>query len=183
MTEKHGASARLDLKQFIRNVKDFPKPGIVFRDITTLIVQPKAMTYAVDRLAEEAGRRGAEAILGAEARGYIFASAVAYKLKLPMMIVRKPGNLPFKTISHTYQLEYGTDTLQIHEDAVKSGQKVFLIDDLLATGGTIAACAELVGKLGGQVVGAAFVIELSFLKGRQKLGSIPVFSIVDYESE
>ena len=172
-----------DLKQVIRNVKDFPKPGIVFRDITTLIADPVAMRYAVDKLAGEAAGRKAEVILAAESRGYIFGAAVAYKLGLPLVIVRKPGKLPAKTIRHTYELEYGTDTLEIHVDAVKPGQKVMLIDDLLATGGTIAACASLVEKLGGTVVGAAFVIELSFLPGRQRLGNMPVYSIVDYESE
>lgn len=173
----------MDLKKVIRNVKDFPKPGIVFRDITTLIADPSAMCYAVDKLADEVKARRAEAILAAEARGYIFGAAVACKLQLPLVIVRKPGKLPAETISHTYELEYGTDTLEIHTDSIKPGQKIILIDDLLATGGTIAACARLVEQLGGQVVGAAFVIELSFLPGRKMLGNIPVYSIVDYDAE
>ena len=173
----------MDLKRVIRSVADFPKPGIVFRDITTLIADPGAMRYAIDRLAQEVERRKAEVILAAEARGYIFGTAVASKLGLPLVIVRKPGKLPAETVSVTYELEYGTDTLEIHTDAIKSGQRVMLIDDLLATGGTIAACAELAEKLGGKVVGAAFVIELSFLNGRRKLDPIPVYSIVDYESE
>ena len=172
-----------DLKQVIRNVKDFPKPGIVFRDITTLIADPRAMRYAVDKLADEAKTRKAEVVLAAESRGYIFGAAVAYKLGLPLVIVRKPGKLPAATIRHTYELEYGTDTLEIHTDAIKHGQRVILIDDLLATGGTIAACARLAETLGGNVVGAAFVIELSFLKGRERLKGMPVYSIVDYESE
>ena len=173
----------VDLRGVIRSVADFPKPGIVFRDITTLIADPRAMRYVVDRLADEVVRRQAEVILAAEARGYIFGAALAYKLDLPLVIVRKPGKLPAETVSTTYELEYGTDTLEIHTDAIKSGQRVMLIDDLLATGGTIVACARLAEKLGGKVVGAAFVIELSFLKGRQKLDPIPVYSIVDYESE
>ncbi len=172
-----------DLKQIIRRVKDFPKPGIVFIDITTLIANPEAMRFVVDKLAEETRRRGAEVVLAAEARGYIFGTAVASKLGLPLVIVRKPGKLPAETISHTYDLEYGSDTLEIHTDAVKPGQRVILLDDLLATGGPIAACALLVGTVGGTVVGAAFVIELSFLPGRKKLANIPVYSIVDYESE
>jgi len=177
------AGAPVDLKDAIRSVKDFPKPGIVFRDITTLIADPRAMRYAVDRLADEARARQAEVILAAEARGYIFGAAVAYKLDLPLVIVRKPGKLPGETVSHTYELEYGTDTLEIHTDAIQPGQRVLLVDDLLATGGTIAACASLVEKLGGEVAGAAFVIELSFLNGRSKLAGMPVFTIVDYESE
>ncbi len=177
------SSPEMDLKKVIRNVKDFPKPGIVFRDITTLIANPSAMRYAVDKLAAEVEARRAEAILAAEARGYIFGAAVACKLELPLVIVRKPGKLPAETISHTYELEYGTATLEIHTDSIKPGQRIILIDDLLATGGTIAACAQLVEELGGKVVGAAFVIELSFLNGRKMLGSIPVYSIVDYDAE
>ena len=180
---KNPAGGAPDLKSVIRNVKDFPKPGIVFRDITTLIADPRAMRYAVDKLAEETTSRHAEAILAAESRGYLFGAGVAYKLGLPLAIVRKPGKLPEATIKHTYELEYGTDTLELHTDAIKRGQRVMLIDDLLATGGTIEACAKLVEKLGGTVAGAAFVIELSFLKGRERLKGMPVYSIVDYESE
>jgi adenine phosphoribosyltransferase len=172
-----------DLKSVIRNVKNFPKPGIVFRDITTLIADPRAMRYAVDKLAEETASRKAEVIVAAESRGFIFGSTVAYKLGLPLVLVRKPGKLPAKTVSQTYELEYGTDTLEIHADAIKRGQRVMLIDDLLATGGTIEACASLVQQLGGIVVGAAFVIGLSFIPKQGRLKNVPVYSIVDYESE
>ena len=173
----------MDLKEAIRDVVDFPKPGIVFKDITPLLENPEAFRYAIDRMAEFAGKQKAEVILGAEARGYLFAAAVAYKLGLPLIIVRKPGKLPHETIAHTYDLEYGTDTLEIHADAVKDGQRVLLVDDLLATGGTIEACAKLVEKLGGIVAGCAFVIELSFIPGREKLKQYPILTMIDYESE
>jgi adenine phosphoribosyltransferase len=174
---------RVDLKSVIRNVKDFPKPGIVFRDITPLLSDPPAFKYAVDKIADFARGRKADLLLAVEARGFTFGAAVAYKLALPLVVVRKPGKLPYKTVSHTYDLEYGTDTLHIHEDAVGRGKRVLIVDDLLATGGTVQACARLVEKLGGSVAGAAFVIELSFLKGRDKLKGYDVYTIVDYESE
>ncbi|KPJ55677.1 MAG: adenine phosphoribosyltransferase [Planctomycetes bacterium DG_58] len=173
----------MDLKDIIRNIPDFPKPGVVFRDITPLLANPQLFAYAVDRLAAFTQQNESDVVLAAEARGYLFGAAVAYKLGLPLVIVRKPGKLPHKTVSHTYELEYGTDTLEIHEDAIRKGQRVMLVDDLLATGGTIEACAKLVEKLGGVVAGCAFVIELSFLKGREKLTDYAVFSIIDYESE
>ena len=173
----------VELKDIIRDVKDFPKPGIVFKDITPLLANPQLFAYAVDRLAAFTRQNESDVVLAAEARGYLFGAAVAYKLGLPLVIVRKPGKLPHKTVSHTYELEYGTDTLEIHEDAIRKGQRVMLVDDLLATGGTIEACAKLVEKSGGVVAGCAFVIELSFLKGRQKIEEYEVFSIIDYESE
>jgi len=173
----------LELRDIVRDVKDFPKPGIVFKDITPLLANPQLFAYVVDRLADFTQQKESDVVLAAEARGYLFGAAVAYKLGLPLVIVRKPGKLPYKTISHTYELEYGTDTLEIHEDAIRKGQRVMLVDDLLATGGTVEACAELVEKLGGVVAGCAFFIELSFLKGRQKLKDYEIFSLVDFESE
>jgi adenine phosphoribosyltransferase len=173
----------VELKDIIRDVKDFPKPGIVFKDITPLLAKPDLFGYAVDRLADFARRHETDVVLAAEARGYLFGAAVAYKLGLPLVIVRKPGKLPYETISHTYDLEYGTDTLEIHKDAVRKGQRVMLMDDVLATGGTMEACAKLVQKLGGVVAGCASVIELSFLKGRERLKDYEVFSIIDYKTE
>ena len=173
----------MELKDFIRDVKDFPKPGIVFKDITPLLASPQVFAYVVDRLAAFTAQRESDVILAADSRGFLFGAAVAYHLGLPLVIVRKPGKLPYKTVSHTYQLEYGTDTLHLHEDAVRKGQRVMIIDDLLATGGTVEACAKLVEKLGGIVSGAGFVIELSFLKGREKLKDYKVFSIIDYTTE
>lgn len=171
----------MELKDIIRDVKDFPKPGIVFKDITPLLAHPELFAYAVDKLADFARRNETDVVLAVEARGYVFGAAVAYKLALPLVIVRKPGKLPHETISHTYDLEYGTDTLEIHKDSIRKGQRVMLVDDLLATGGTMEACAKLVKKLGGVVAGCAFVIELSFLKGRQRLKDYKVFSIIDYK--
>jgi adenine phosphoribosyltransferase len=173
----------VELKDIIRDVKDFPKPGIVFKDITPLLTKPDLFGYAVDRLADFVMRHETDVVLAAEARGFIFGAAVAYKMGLPLVIVRKPGKLPYETVSHTSNLEYGTDTLQIHKDAVRKGQRVMMMDDVLATGGTMEACAKLVQKLGGVVAGCACVIELSFLKGRERLKDYEVFSIIDYKSE
>ena len=173
----------MDLKDVIRDVKDFPKPGIVFKDITPLLLRPELFAHTVDRLADFTRQKESDVVLAAEARGYLWGAAVAYKLALPLVIVRKIGKLPHKTISHTYELEYGTDTLEIHEDAIRKGQRVMLVDDLLATGGTIEACAKLVERLDGVIAGCAFVIELSFLKGREKLKDYDVFRIIDFDGE
>jgi len=173
----------LDLKKTIRSISDFPKPGIVFRDITTLLQDPAALKEAVDRIAERFEGEKVDVVVGAEARGFIFGPAVAYKLGVGFIPIRKPGKLPYETISATYELEYGADIVEIHKDAVSPGQRVLMIDDLLATGGTMAASCELVEKLGGLIVACAFVIELSFLKGREKLPNYEVFSLVDYETE
>ena len=172
-----------DLKAVIRSVPDFPKPGIVFRDITTLLADPQATREAVDAIAERYAGGGIAVVVGIEARGFIFGPLVADRLGVAFAPVRKPGKLPYETISETYELEYGTDEIEIHTDAVAKGQKVLIVDDLLATGGTMAACCRLVEKLGGTVAGCAFVIELSFLDGRRKLGGRDVFALVDYESE
>ena len=173
----------VDLKKIIRNIPDFPKPGIVFRDITTLLQDPAALREAVDSIAGHFDGKKVDVVVGTEARGFIFGPTIAYKLGVGFVPVRKPGKLPYETIEATYELEYGTDYVELHKDAIKPGQRVLMVDDLLATGGTMAACCELVEKLGGRIIGCAFVIELSFLNGRAKLPKYDVFSLVDYESE
>lgn len=172
-----------DIKGLIRSIPDFPKPGIVFRDITTILKDPAGMGACVDQIAEHFAGRGIEMVVGVEARGFIFGPPVALKLSAGFAPVRKPGKLPAETIKESYELEYGTDEIEIHKDAVQPGQKVLLIDDLLATGGTMTACARLVESLGGKIEGIAFVIELSFLSGREKLPGYEVLSLVDYDSE
>jgi len=173
----------LDLKQTIRSIPDFPKPGIIFRDITTLLQNPAALRQSVDLIAEHFDEGSIDVVVGAEARGFIFGPAVAYRLNAGFVPIRKPGKLPYQTIRATYQLEYGTDTVEMHKDAIEPGQRVLMIDDLLATGGTMAACCKLVEQIGGKIAGCAFVIELSFLKGRGKLLGHEIFSLVDYDSE
>jgi len=173
----------LDLKQTIRSIPDFPKPGIIFRDITTLLQNPAALRQSVDLIAEHFDEGSIDVVVGAEARGFIFGPAVAYRLNAGFVPIRKPGKLPYQTIRATYQLEYGTDTVEMHKDAIEPGQRVLMIDDLLATGGTMAACCKLVEQIGGKIAGCAFVIELSFLKGRGKLTGYEIFSLVDYDSE
>jgi len=173
----------LDLKKIIRNVPDFPKQGIVFRDIMPLVGDPIAFRAVVDEIIERFRDTAIEAVAAVEARGFIFGAAIAYQLGVGFVPVRKKGKLPFRTRRETYELEYGTDTIEVHEDALTRGQRVLLVDDLLATGGTIAACCRLVESLGAQVAGVAFVVELSFLKGREKLDGYRVLSLVDYDSE
>jgi len=171
-----------DLKKLIREIPDYPKPGILFYDLTTLLKDQKGFHSLVDQLCEHYAGRKVDIVAGIEARGFIFAPALAYRLGAGFVPVRKPKKLPWKTASVTYQLEYGTDQLEIHEDAVKPGQHVLLCDDLLATGGTAAASIELVRKLGGEVVGAAFAVELNFLHGRKKLPGLDVFSMLKYDT-
>jgi adenine phosphoribosyltransferase len=173
----------VDLKKTIRSIPDFPKKGIVFRDITTLLKNPRAFKEAIDKLSAHFADSEADIIVGPESRGFIFGSALAYKMGLGFVPVRKPGKLPAETESESYSLEYGIDTIEIHKDAVKSGTKALMIDDLLATGGTMLAACRLVEKLGGKVVGVGFLIELSFLNGREKLKKYPLFTLIDYESE
>jgi len=170
-----------ELKKVVREVPDFPKEGILFYDITTLLKDGKALAKAVDALSERYEGKQIDAVVAIEARGYIFGPAVAYRLGVGFVPMRKPGKLPAKTIRETYELEYGTDTIEMHEDAVEAGQKILVVDDLLATGGTAAAACRLVEKAGGQVVECCFLIELSFLKGRDKLGSGEVFSLLKYD--
>jgi adenine phosphoribosyltransferase len=170
-----------DLKKLIREVPDYPKPGILFYDLTTLLKDKQGFHTLIDRLCEHYTGHTIEVVAGIEARGFIFAPALAYRLGAGFVPVRKPKKLPAKTASVTYSLEYGTDTLEIHEDAVKPGQRVIICDDLLATGGTAAATAKLIQQLGGAVEGAAFAVELTFLNGRKKLGSLDVFSLIQYD--
>lgn len=166
------------LKKFIRDIKDFPKKGIIFKDITTLLKDGDKFRTAVDSIVNKYKSKHIDAVISVEARGFIFGSAVAYKLGAGIIPVRKKGKLPFHTHSVTYDLEYGQDTLEIHQDAFKKGAKVLIVDDLLATGGTTQAVVDLVRKLGGKVVGIAFLIELVSLKGRAKLKGYPVFSLI-----
>ena len=171
-----------DLKKLIREVPDYPKPGILFYDLTTLLQDGPGLHMLIDQLCGHYDGAHVDAVVGVEARGFIFAPALAYRLNAGFVPVRKPKKLPWKTTSVTYQLEYGTDTLEIHQDAIKPGQRVLISDDLLATGGTAAAAAALVRKLGGEVVGAAFALELTFLNGRAKLPGLDVFSLIRYDS-
>jgi adenine phosphoribosyltransferase len=169
-----------DLKKLIREIPDYPKPGILFYDITTLLKDRTGFHRMVDKLCDH--YQGKHVDAGIEARGFIFGPALAYRLGTGFVPVRKPKKLPWKTASVSYQLEYGTDRLEIHEDAVNKGQRVLICDDLLATGGTAAAAVSLVRQLGGEVAGAAFAVELTFLKGRAKLPGIDVFSLMAYDS-
>ncbi|MDR3722794.1 MAG: adenine phosphoribosyltransferase [Candidatus Acidoferrales bacterium] len=171
-----------DLKKMIREIPDYPKPGILFYDLTTLLQDGKGFHSLVDKLCEHYGGQPVDVVAGIEARGFIFAPALAYRLGAGFVPVRKPKKLPWKTASVTYQLEYGSDQLEIHQDAVKKGQRVLLCDDLLATGGTAAAAINLVRQLGGDIVGAAFAVELNFLHGRSKLPGVDVFSLLKYDS-
>lgn len=171
-----------DLKKLIREIPDYPKPGILFYDLTTLLKDPRGFHTLVDRLCEHYnGHKKVDVVAGIEARGFIFAPALAYRLGAGFVPIRKPKKLPAKTAAVTYALEYGTDQLEIHEDAVQKGQRVLICDDLLATGGTAAAATDLVRKLGGEVAGAAFAVELSFLHGRSKLPGLDLFSLLRYD--
>jgi len=173
----------MDLKQLVRNISDFPKKGIVFRDIMPMLGNADALRYMVDAMFVHYFGKKIDKVVSAEARGFIFGPAVAYHLGAGFVAVRKPGKLPHKTRQITYDLEYGTDSLTIHEDALEKGDHVLLVDDLLATGGTMAASAKLCESLGAKVVGAGFIIELTFLSGREKLKPYDVFSLVQYDSE
>jgi len=170
------------LKKLIREVPDWPKPGILFYDLTTLVAHPEGLRTVVESLADRFGGSKVDVVAGIEARGFILAPAVALRLGTGFIPIRKPKKLPWKTSRVTYELEYGTDTLEIHQDAVSRGQRVLLIDDLLATGGTAAAATQLIRQLGGDVVAAAFIVELTFLPGRKKLGELPVHSLLQYDS-
>jgi adenine phosphoribosyltransferase len=171
-----------DLKKLIREIPDYPKPGILFYDLTTLLKDKIGFRALVDQLCDHYADRKVDVVVGVEARGFIFAPALAYRLGAGFVPVRKPKKLPGKTAQVSYQLEYGTDTLEIHEDAIRPGQTVIVSDDLLATGGTAAATVELVKKLGGKVNGAVFAVELTFLKGRAKLPGLDVFSLIQYDA-
>ena len=170
-----------DLKRLIREIPDYPKPGILFYDLTTLLKDPTGFHGLVDQLCAHYEGTKVDLVAGMEARGFIFAPALAYRLNAGFVPIRKPKKLPGKVASVTYQLEYGADSMEIHEDAIKPGQRVLICDDLLATGGTAAAAVKLVQQLGGKVAGAAFAVELSFLNGRAKLPGVDVFSLLDYD--
>jgi adenine phosphoribosyltransferase len=171
-----------DLKSLIREIPDYPKPGILFYDLTTLLQDGKGFHSLVEQLCDHYRDQEIDIVAGIEARGFIFAPALAFRLGAGFVPVRKPRKLPWKTTAVTYQLEYGSDQLEIHQDAVKKGQRVLLCDDLLATGGTAAAAIQLVRQSGGEVIGAAFAVELNFLHGRQKLPGVDVFSLLKYDS-
>jgi len=173
----------MDIDTHIRKIPNFPKEGILFYDITTILESPEAFKHCVDTFANHYRDKMIDVIVGIEARGFIFGAALAYALGKPFSIVRKPGKLPSKTVFEEYELEYGTDKIEMHEDTIKPGQNVLLVDDLLATGGTIKATANLVERVGGVVAGMCFVVELDFLKGREKLANYDLLSLVHYDSE
>jgi adenine phosphoribosyltransferase len=172
-----------NLRKSIRHVQDFPKKGIGFKDITTLLKDPDRFKEAVDALVKPYEKAKVDKVVGIEARGFLLASAMAYRLQVGLVPVRKPGKLPAPTLEESYDLEYGTDRVAIHRDAISSGENVLMVDDLLATGGTMAAACRMVEKLGGNIVGVAFLVELDFLRGRDKLAKYPLQVLVHYQSE
>jgi adenine phosphoribosyltransferase len=174
------SSDRVVLKKYIRDVPDWPKKGILFRDITPLLGEPRAFRMAIDAMAAEYEGKGIQYVAAAEARGFIFGAAVAVKLNAGFVPVRKKGKLPYKTESITYDLEYGSNTVEVHKDAVPAGAKVLMVDDLLATGGTIEAACKLIERIGGKIVGIVFLIELTGLKGIDKLKKYEVRSLIKY---
>ena len=169
-----------NLESYIRSIPDWPKKGILFRDITPLLADPKAFSAAVDALCADFTKAGVKYVAAVEARGFIFGAAVAEQLGAGFVPIRKKGKLPYKTESVTYDLEYGNDTLEVHKDAIKEGAKVLMVDDLLATGGTMAAACRLIEKIGGQIVGISFLVELKELAGREKLGSYKINAVISY---
>ena len=169
------------LKSLIREIPDFPKKGILFYDITTLLKDKTGFATLIDKLSEQYISQDVDLVLGMEARGFIFAPALAYRLNAGFVPVRKPGKLPAECVRHDYALEYGKNTLEIHRDAIQKGQRVLIVDDLLATGGTAEATAKLAESLGGKVAGLGFVVELEFLKGREKLKNYEVMSLLKYD--
>ncbi|HKF70975.1 MAG TPA: adenine phosphoribosyltransferase [Stellaceae bacterium] len=171
----------MDLKEHIRSIPDFPKPGILFYDISTLLAHPRAWRETVHRLADAVSPHKPDVLVGIESRGFLVAAPLAYALGCGFVMVRKKGKLPGATVPYTYALEYGTDTIEIQADAIEPGKRVVVLDDLLATGGTMAAAVNLVRKVGGMVTGAACIIELSFLAGRKRI-DVPVHSILDYDA-
>jgi adenine phosphoribosyltransferase len=170
----------MDLKTLIRDIPDFPKPGIVFRDITTLLRDPVGLKYSIETLAAQVRDLQPQYIVGMESRGFIFGSALAYELGLGFIPVRKPGKLPADVHTVEYALEYGTDRLEIHQDAVVPNSRVLIVDDLIATGGTAGATAQLLQEIGSTLVGCAFIIELDALNGRSRLPNVPIISLVHY---
>ena len=169
-----------DLKKAIRDIPDFPRKGIIFKDITPLLQNTKLFKKAVDELSEKFAEKNIDVVVSVESRGFILGSAIAYKLDASFVPVRKKGKLPYRTYRATYDLEYGQDTLEIHQDAISKGNKVLIIDDLLATGGTLGAVIGLVKKMGGEIAGIGFLIELTFLKGREKNKDYGIFSLIKF---
>lgn len=170
----------MELRQYIRDIPDFPKPGILFKDIMPLLMNPTAFQYAIDLMAIHYAGQPIDVIAAAEARGFLFAAPLALRLHKSLVPLRKPGKLPYRTHSHKYDLEYGSAELHMHVDGVEKGQRVLLVDDVLATGGTMVAGARLIEQAGGTIFGFAFLIELSFLGGREKLANFDVFSLLSY---
>ena len=172
-----------DLRDHIRSIKDFPKPGIMFRDITTILKNPEAMNFTLDKLLDFTTGKDITKVVGVESRGFIFGSLLANRLNAGFIPARKPGKLPAETESATYELEYGTDKIEIHKDAINKNDRVLLHDDLLATGGTAEAACKVIEKLGGKIVLISFIVELTFLNGRKKLGNFETHSVIKYDSE
>ncbi len=168
------------LKALIRDIPDFPKPGVLFRDITPLLADARGLAMAIELLSNPFRGRNIDLVIGAESRGFIFGTAMACSISAGFQVVRKPKKLPWKTVARTYELEYGTDTLEMHQDAVLPGQRCVIVDDVLATGGTMKACCDLVTHLGGEIVGVAVLTELTFLKGRDKVAPHQVHSVLTY---
>ena len=173
-------TTNLDLKKYIRSIPDFPKQGILFRDITTLLGEKRAFRQAVDAMADKFKGKKIDAVVGIEARGFIFGGAIAHRLNAAFVPVRKKGKLPAKTNTVTYELEYGTDTLEMHHDALKPNERVLIVDDLLATGGTVKAVTDLVKKSEAKIIGIAFLVELTDLKGKERLVGFPISSLIKY---
>ena len=169
-----------DLRSLIRDVPDFPKPGIVFKDITPLLGDPQAFASAIENLVEPYREKGIQKVVGIESRGFLFASAAALQLQAGVVLIRKKGKLPYRKLQTTYDLEYGQDTLEIHEDALQKGERALILDDVLATGGTAKAACDLVERLGAEITGVSFLIELKFLNGRSKLPGRPITSLIEY---
>ncbi len=175
-------AAELNLTDYIRAIPDFPKPGILFRDITPLLSAPAAFQQAIERMLSRIRPRKVDVVAAAEARGFLLAAPLALALDAALVPIRKKGKLPFETLSHTYSLEYGTDTLEIHTDAIPAGASVLVVDDLLATGGTVEACCRLVEKAGGNVIGCAFLIELAALGGALRIADYDIVSLIRYDA-
>ena len=173
----------IDLKDYIRSIPDFPKPGIMFRDITPMLAAPEAFGFVIKQFADHFREKNVTAIIAAEARGFIFAAPLALELNAAFVPVRKPGKLPFDTHAFHYELEYGTDSLEMHTDALSAGDRVLLVDDLLATGGTIETCIRMTEKAGATVAGCAFVIELDFFKARERMPGYDMLSLIHYGGE
>lgn len=170
----------MDLKKYIRNIPDFPQKGVMFKDITTLIKEPKPFKYVIDAIVNHYKNEKIDKVVSVEARGYIFGGVIAYHLNCGFVPVRKPGKLPAETLSKEYTLEYGSNIIEIHRDAIKEGERILVFDDLLATGGTVLATCQLIEQLGGTVVSCAFITKLTYLQGDDKLKDYKIFSLIDY---